>query len=163
VAVWHEASPTINDIYVYMMFIGEFKDMTPTQMIDDKRKLDRLMHSNQVLFTREYFKAYQDFMNTAYAPYRGWLKDAALRTIPIRPHDNDVIPGSNHMKAEFTGEDCRNEVFAAYWNLQKLSGSELNVYNPDPGKQPDATNAEGIPRPLRILIDHKGPCAATPQ
>jgi hypothetical protein len=149
-SVWREASPVINDIYAYNMFIGQFKDLTPSKIIEDKRKLDKLMYTNQVLFSRGYFQAYQLFMNTAFQSYNGWLADPSLRTIPVRPNDSN----SN---VQFTNQDCRNEIFEAYWNLQNLSAAELAVYQPNPGRQPNA--APDISDPTKqVLVENASAC-----
>jgi hypothetical protein len=151
--IWREASPILNDIYSYHMYIGGFKDIDPETLIADKRKLDRLMYSNEVLFSSDYFQAYLDFMKSAFSPYQGWLEDPKLRTTQVRPLDMKT-------KALFTNEDCQTAIFERYWNLQALSTKELNVYStknePQPGL-PTGSLSRPNPRCHAQIVKQKTP------
>jgi hypothetical protein len=137
--VWREASPVLNDIYVYYMYVGRFKQIKPSELIADKRRLDKLMYSSEPLFSPNYIKAYLDFIDAAFAPHVGWLHNPKLRTVAIRPHDRE---DSTIM---FTNEDCRANIWEKYWALQKLAQNELDVYGVQPGSLPELPT--GIPRP----------------
>jgi hypothetical protein len=150
--VWREASPILNDIYVHYMYIGRFKEITPRDLINYKRSVDRSMYSNEALFSPNYMGAYLDFMKAAFATYQGWLCDPALRTAGIRPHDVD------DPSVAFTNEDCRRDIHKGYWALQRLAQDELNVYDVlDPGQQPPPL-PKGTPAPAGELLRRKAAC-----
>jgi hypothetical protein len=124
-AIWMKVAPTLNDMYAYFLFVGEFKKFSPEEILADKRETDRIMWSNRALFEKQTFDTYTAFINSAFQPYQGWLKDAALRTVPIRPNDSAV------RSVAFTNEDNRRCINQTYWLLQKATAHSLDM--PDPG------------------------------
>jgi hypothetical protein len=135
-AVWTQAAPMLNDIYAYFVFVGDFEDLDPKTILDEKAKVDRLMWSNRVLFAKDSFDAYTAFINAAFNTHTGWLKKPSLRTVPIRG-DKD----KNATDVEFTSEDNRACINKSYWALQSVVAKELDLPNPgiasvtDPVKQ----------------------------
>lgn len=124
-AVWSQAAPMLNDIYAYFVFVGDFQDLSPKQVLEEKAKVDRLMWSNRVLFTKDGFNAYTAFINASFDSHNGWLKGVSLRTVPIRGD------GDKDATVQFTGEDNRTCINKSYWMLQSVIAKQLDL--PDPG------------------------------
>jgi hypothetical protein len=119
--LWDQMAPKMNDIYCYFLYVGRWKEFGPIEIIERKRQLDSLLYANQIIFSREFFASYQDFMAAAFQTYREFGKDAALRTRPLRPKDQPF------KKDAFTGVDNGDEVHRAYWRFQEMAATELDV------------------------------------
>lgn len=83
-SVFDELAPLLNDLLCYFTFIGCWKDLTPLEVIQLKRKIDRIAHINAPLFSKEFINRYYDFVNLCYSTYSGWGEDAKLLTFSER-------------------------------------------------------------------------------
>ena len=81
IEVFEELAPLLNDLLCYFNFVGCWKDLTPPEVIKLKRKMDRIVHVNAPLFSKEFLNRYYDFTNACYSTYSGWGQDAKLRTL----------------------------------------------------------------------------------
>jgi len=79
-SVFDELAPLLNDLLCYFSFVGCWKDLTPVEVVKLKRKMDRIVHVNAPLFSKEFLNKYFDFINACYETYSGWGQDAKLRT-----------------------------------------------------------------------------------
>lgn len=70
----------LNDIYSYLAFVGRWKELTPVEVIDKKRAVDKAMYTYRPFFSDELFHTYETFMNEAFRPYGGAGKDARIRS-----------------------------------------------------------------------------------
>jgi hypothetical protein len=129
--IWDKAAPMMNDIYCYLLFIGKWKQFAPTDIIERKRDLDTLMYSNRILFTPDFFKAYEDFIGAAFEPYGGkWAQDAPIKTIQTRPLDKKAL------RTAFTGSENTEAVHTTYWAYQRMAAIELHVAEPETPTKP---------------------------
>ncbi|MGE5828714.1 MAG: hypothetical protein ACM30G_10185 [Micromonosporaceae bacterium] len=72
--------PKMNDLMCYYTFIGAWKDLTPPQVIDIKRTLDREFHCAVPLFSDGVHEAYDQFMSVCFETFGAWGQNAKLRT-----------------------------------------------------------------------------------
>ena len=117
---YEEIAPLLNDVYCYFEYVGTWKQFTPKEIIEHKRKLDSYVYSYSVLFDPEFLGAYRRFIDETFSPYQRWPHDAALRTFPNRPQDT---PSKGVL---FTREDRRPYIYDAYWQLEKQVAKELD-------------------------------------
>ena len=73
-------APLINDVYCYFDWVGNWKELTPLEIIDAKRKLDKTFLVNEFLFSRNFGDYYFDFMNVHFKTFEPAGRDARLRT-----------------------------------------------------------------------------------
>jgi hypothetical protein len=83
-AVFDQLAPLLNDLLCYFTFVGCWKDLTAPDVIERKRRMDRIVHVNAPLFSKEFSNRYLDFIGECYGTYSGWGKDAKLRTLTKR-------------------------------------------------------------------------------
>jgi len=89
--IWQEVGPKINDIYVYIVRVGRWKELSSTEIVRLKREIDRSVFTYKAFFSESWLLAYQNFMNAAFDTYAGSGTDAKLRTsIAGRPLDRDA-------------------------------------------------------------------------
>lgn len=72
--------PKMNDLMCYFTFIGSWKDLTPPQVVDLKRTLDREFYCAAPLFSDGVLTAYNEFMATCFETFGSWGRNARLRT-----------------------------------------------------------------------------------
>jgi len=79
-AVYDELVPLLNDIMCYFAYIGCWKELVPPQVVAGKRRVDRIAYINAPVFPSEFLIQYNQFIHLCYKTFRGWGKDAQLRT-----------------------------------------------------------------------------------
>src|SRR5271165_2251253 len=77
--IFKDVAPQINQLLCFATFVGAWKEITPRKAIEVKRKLDETMYANRVLFSDQFFGAYQLFMVTLFAMYATTDTDAHVR------------------------------------------------------------------------------------
>jgi len=80
VFVYEEIGKNLNDIYVYLMQVGDWKKFTPMQIVEKKREVDRLMYVNRPYWSERVFSSYTVFMDSAFETFTGEGEDARIKT-----------------------------------------------------------------------------------
>jgi hypothetical protein len=76
IQIYEKVGPLLNDIYVHVQHVGHYKEMNDEKAIESKRKVDKLMYSNQAFFSTGLFEAYREYMESAFKTFRGEGLDA---------------------------------------------------------------------------------------
>jgi hypothetical protein len=63
-----------------MCRVGNWKEQTPTEVIRKKRKLDRRAHVYKPLFSRDFFDAYEKFLDSCFSTWNGEGINAKILT-----------------------------------------------------------------------------------
>ncbi len=122
VALWDKLAVPLNDIYTYFLFVGDWRALTERDMIAAKRNVDKIVFSYRPFFSLTFFDAHVAFMNAAFKIYGGQSgDDAKLRTVNIRPQDQDINPN------RFTGEDNSTPIHDAYFHLLTVAAAEFDL------------------------------------
>jgi hypothetical protein len=79
-AVYDELAPLLNDLLCYFTYVGCWKELDPPVVISMKRQVDKKVHLAATLFSAEWFAACEAYQKLCFEAYRGWGRDAALRT-----------------------------------------------------------------------------------
>ena len=128
--VYDEVMPKLNDLFCYYTYVGNWKELTPPQILAWKRELDKKMHISRPLFSNNFFQSYLDFMGLCFKIFNGIGEDAKLRTkIEARRQagKENWLPEYDRMFA--TPEECpkKEEVQQAYHNLGSRFSEELGL------------------------------------
>ena len=122
--LYKETGPLLNDIFAYHLYVGRWKEFTPTVIMEKKRTLDTLMYSHEFLFVADFFSKYVGFMSASFRTAGGWHTDSRLRTMSkCRP--NNSADEQTKWEARFTQEDNRRNICIAYRDLLSSLASEL--------------------------------------
>ena len=81
IAIFDEVAPALNDLYCFFKFVGDWKKLTPPQMVAHKRQVDRTLYIYSALFPPSLIKQYASFINLYFKPYAGAGHDAKLRGV----------------------------------------------------------------------------------
>ncbi len=130
--IYNKIGPLLNDIYSYYMYVGQWKQLSPIEIIEHKREIDKIIFTNIPYFdtASKFIKSYTTFMEAAFRTNQGWGKDAFLRTnweLHRSAFDTNLIKWNNTWNSGFTGEDNRIELKAQYFSLLRQVSSELNL------------------------------------
>jgi hypothetical protein len=129
-AFYDKVGTVLNDFYCYHMYVGHWKEMTPSEIIKKKRTLDQLVYTYSIYFDTLFKPRYDSFINAIFQPYQGMGDDARIRS-EYKVHfdycKTDSSLNEESFANKFTGEDNRTEVFSAYFSLLKEIAKELNL------------------------------------
>jgi len=76
--------PNLNALMCYMTFIGDWKALTPPEVVQLKRRLDSDFFAAAPLFSTEVQGAYGTFMDRCFQTFNTWGSDARLLTSAYR-------------------------------------------------------------------------------
>ncbi|MFH6987594.1 hypothetical protein ACHRVW_07600 [Flavobacterium collinsii] len=114
----------LNEIYCYYYYVGNWKELSPRQIIENKRYCDQIMYSYQYLFSPEFFKSYLKFFNDNFDTFSGQGKDAKLLT-DFKTHKkyySGKEPWKESWKEMF---DYRNDV--QQFEIRKMTNKNYNT------------------------------------
>jgi hypothetical protein len=77
--LYDKLAPLLNDLYCFFTAVGHFREITPAEALDSKRRADKFFFVNRYLMERAFAEAYQEFMNGCFKHYVDIGRDALLR------------------------------------------------------------------------------------
>ena len=132
ISVYDETTPLLNDILCYMIYIGNWKELTPRQMLDCKRKLDKSMHLAAPLFSKMWIEKYNEFIHLCFKTYTGMGQDAKLRTSleQRREFSRELWKDEwNELFSKETACSLPKDIIMAYDELMTCFSNELGLIN----------------------------------
>jgi hypothetical protein len=79
--LFDEIMPKLNDLYCFYMFVGHWKDISPSDVIDIKRFLDKEVVIYTPILGKEFARAYERFMDIAFETYASEGGDAKIKCV----------------------------------------------------------------------------------
>lgn len=77
-------APDLNQLMCYLTFIGTWKDMSPPEVIELKRRLDSNFYVASPLFSPMVQEAYDELMEVSFKTFGAWGTDAKIRSSAFR-------------------------------------------------------------------------------
>jgi hypothetical protein len=84
IQAYDEIAPDLNRLYYYFAYIGSWKQSTPPDIVDLKRRVDERAYVSAALFDRDFLLVFTELMDLCFATFGMWSADARLRTLPDR-------------------------------------------------------------------------------
>lgn len=78
-AFYDKVVPELNDLYCYYHRVGNWKTLTPKDIINKKRFLDKEFNVYAHIFKKDILKKYQPFIHNCFETYTGSGNDAKLK------------------------------------------------------------------------------------
>lgn len=163
-------TPVLNDLYCYYRWIGNWKELSPPDVLQRKRQLDRLFHTNRPFLASTAMQSYDAFSRVLFQTYSAPGKDALLRTA-INSHDGNRAsayaggwdPKWDGMFAAEADLAKRSDISAHYDELIRHLAAEVGVHAE---AAPDGKSAAKAAGPDHALSAHRSaprtPPTATP-
>ena len=82
IQVYDLMSEDLNSTYCFFLRIGHYKEITPDEMIEIKRRVDRRAHTQRPFFDPAHQRHYLDFMDTCFRTHTGVAQHAKIRADP---------------------------------------------------------------------------------
>jgi hypothetical protein len=80
IQIYDSVAPLLNDIYCHFRCIGDFRSISPPEIVNHKRVLDRNLYVYHALFSSQLFDQYQRLINQfCFRPYTGAGESAKIR------------------------------------------------------------------------------------
>lgn len=123
--------PKINDIYCYLIRVGNWKEFSPEDIIELKREIDKIAHVNAPLFSEKFISLYSSMMECYFDMFRGKGTNARILIDPneyIQFYEGEWIPSWD----DFYDRDkmsSRNEIKNMYHNFVHNFSTEIGVVN----------------------------------
>ena len=76
--------PDLNRLMCYLTFIGTWRDDSPTEVVELKRRLDATFFAAAPLFAPEVARAYEALMALSFRTFGMWGEDARIMSSPYR-------------------------------------------------------------------------------
>lgn len=80
IAIYDAIAPSLNQLLCFYTWVGQWKDVSPQEVIKAKRDLDRLFNIYRHLFDDEIYDAYQSYISTLFETFSGPGQDARIRS-----------------------------------------------------------------------------------
>ena len=80
VELYEKVDEDLNDIFVFLTQVGNWKELTPQMVVEKKRQVDKVMYTSRPYWSDVVFNAYIEFMGSAFETYTGIGEDAKFRT-----------------------------------------------------------------------------------
>lgn len=93
--LYDKIAPGINAIYCFCMWVGYWKDLSPKDIIQTKRDLDKTVNIYRHLLSEDFYNKYNNFIHLIFLTYTGAGKDASIRSAISGP-DGNRIKHSNY-------------------------------------------------------------------
>lgn len=78
--LYERAAPGLNSIFCFCTWVGYWKDISPKDLIQTKRDLDKTVNIYRQLLSEDFYQQYNDFIHLVFLTYTGAGKDALIRT-----------------------------------------------------------------------------------
>ena len=79
VEYYSEVADELNDIYTYLIRVGNWKVKSPKDIIDSKRNVSKIMHKSKPFWSKEVFTAYRNFILSVFSTNNGNREDAKIK------------------------------------------------------------------------------------
>lgn len=97
--IYDRIAPLLNRLLCFYTWVGDWKDISPDEVIRTKRELDKTLHLYRHLFDDGVYLAYQDFMRALFETHAGAGLDAKIRSHIESPDGDRARHGSQAWQA----------------------------------------------------------------
>jgi hypothetical protein len=79
--IYDRMAPRLNDIYCFYSYVGNWKEITPPDILRIKRDLDKEMNIFAKLFSDVLSEKYRSFMLLCFVSKTGWEHDEKIKSL----------------------------------------------------------------------------------
>ncbi len=138
IALYDDIAPLMNRVYCFCRWVGYWKDITPDEVLEAKRELDKTINIYRHLLSEGFYSDYNKFIHISFRTWTGRGEDAKIKS---------QISGGNGNRRK----DC-NYKWHTKWD------SYFNEESAEPFKKLDEVYAQAMAAlKLSIGLDERTP------
>ena len=138
ISLYDSIMPLLNDLLCYHTHVGNFKELSPSDIVLRKRKLDKIFYTQKAFLGNKFENEYNQYINLCFLTNSGWLEDAKIKSqIKSRKEifskfHNEIIKDSlawdNMWDKGFTDTVSESEkIKSSYNNLMNILGKDIGL------------------------------------
>lgn len=97
-------APDLNLTYCFSVWIGYWKEVSPSDMIEAKRRLDKVVNIYRGILGEKFCKSYDEYIHTVFRTFTGRGRDALIKAYISGPDGDRRTDGRYEWIAEM--ETC---------------------------------------------------------
>ena len=126
--LWDEIAPGLNNIYAYLMYVGEWRELDAKKVIAKKLKADEVVYGYQPFFSQEFFEAYLAFNDAAFETHNGIHGNIRPRTVAVERSVEDELL--------VAGVENTDQIHETYYNLLQVISKDFRLKLVRPPERP---------------------------
>ena len=81
VEIYGHMGPRLNDLLCFYSYTGNWKELTPIEILGIKRELDKYVSSHTALFSDDLIASYNTFMQACFVAFSGWEQEEKIKSL----------------------------------------------------------------------------------
>jgi len=135
IALYDSVMPMFNDILCYHNLFGNFKELSPSDIITRKRKLDKIFYTQKYFFSQDFAVEYDNFMKLCFDTNTGDYLDAKIKA-NLEYHKNAFVKAATDSSKKWQPEwdssfskaiTADSLIANSYYKLMELLGRDIGV------------------------------------
>lgn len=90
IEIYDRIGPKLNNIYCFYSYNGNWKEISPPDIVRLKKELDKDINVNTPLFSNDVNEKYVDFMRLCFVAFSGWEHDEKIKSLYELRKDNNA-------------------------------------------------------------------------
>lgn len=90
VEIYDRIGPKLNDIYCFYCYNGNWKEISPIDIVRLKKELDKDINVSAPLLSDDISEKYTNFMRLCFVAFSGWEHDEKIKSLYELRQDNNV-------------------------------------------------------------------------
>jgi hypothetical protein len=93
IKAYDDLATPLNQLFCFYCYVGTWKELSPPEVVQMKRKLDQTAYTSAPLFDDQFLPRYNALMDACFTILGEWGTDAKLRTLPDRREEAAHMAG----------------------------------------------------------------------
>jgi len=127
IEIYDKIGCKLNDIFSFTVQVGNWKEITPMEIIQMKRDIDKIMHINRPYWTEIVFDKYSFFMEACFETWTGVGEDAKIKAETEKYKVLDKWNDSWESIFSNKEPDCK-KIRDSYRNLQNAFSDQFGFF-----------------------------------
>jgi len=90
IEIYDRIGPQLNDIFCFYCYNGNWKEITPLDMVSLKKELDKDIAVSTPLFSNDVNEKYIDFMRLCFVSFSGWEHEEKIKSLYELRQENNL-------------------------------------------------------------------------
>lgn len=90
IEIYERISPKLYDLYCFYCYNGNWKEITPMDVVGIKKELDKDMNTNAPLFSHDVSEKYSGFVHLCFVAHSGWEHEEKIKSLVELRQEHNV-------------------------------------------------------------------------